>query len=98
MPAAIALTTTLDELAEVTNPYRTPPPERPRNNLLYLTRSRTGYTIMQDCGIRMDRCMIAAWLAEERIPAADQQRRLERAFRLRRNMAVSLTRRLSADG
>ncbi|MFG2948423.1 transcriptional regulator [Streptomyces adustus] len=100
MPGAVALTTTLDELAQVTHPYRTPPPERSRNNLLYLTRSSTGYTYMQDCGIRMDRRMITAWLAGERLPAADQQRRLEDAFRLlrRRNMASSMTHRLNADG
>ena len=100
VPGAVALTATLDEIAQVTHPYRTPPPERLRDNLLYLTRSRTGYTFMQDCGIRMDRRMITAWLAEERTPAADQQQRLEDAFRLlrRRNMAPSMTRRLNAGG
>ncbi|MFE5220805.1 transcriptional regulator [Streptomyces sp. NPDC056568] len=75
-------------------------PERLRRNLLYLTRSRTGYIYMQDCGIRMDRRMISAWLAEERCPRCEQQRRLEDAFRLlrRRNMAPSMTRRLNAGG
>ncbi|WP_037622791.1 hypothetical protein [Streptomyces aureus] len=100
VPGAVALTITLDEIAQVTHPYRSPPPERLRRNLLYLTRSRTGYTYMHDCGIRMDRRMITAWLAEECLPAADQQRRLEDAFRLlrRRNMTSSMTRRLDADG
>ncbi|MFG3285291.1 transcriptional regulator [Streptomyces sp. NPDC048111] len=76
------------------------PPERLRRNLLYLTRSRTGYTFMQDCGIRLDRRMITAWLAEERCPRPERQRRLEDAFRLlrRRNMALSMTRRLNAGG
>ncbi|MFD0396135.1 hypothetical protein ACFQ3Z_44480 [Streptomyces nogalater] len=94
MPAAVALSTTLDEIAQVTDPYMTPS-ERLRRNLLYLTRSRTGYTFMQDCGIRMDRRMITAWLAEERHPRLEQQQRLENAFRLlrRRNMAPTMTRR-----
>ncbi|MFK4152909.1 transcriptional regulator [Streptomyces fungicidicus] len=98
MPGAVALTTTLDEIALVTEPYKTPE-DRLRRNLLYLTRSRTGYTYMQDCGIRMDRHMITAWLAEDRSPRAEQQQRLEDAFRLlrRRNMAPSMTRRLNAD-
>ncbi|WP_326782450.1 transcriptional regulator [Streptomyces longwoodensis] len=99
MPAAVALNTTLDEIAQVTSRWITPT-QRLRRNLLYLTRSRTGYTFMQDCGIRMDRRMITAWLAEERIPGPEQQRRLEDAFRLlrRRNMAPSMTRRLNARG
>ncbi|MEU3511308.1 transcriptional regulator [Streptomyces longwoodensis] len=99
MPAAVALNTTLDEIAQVTSRWITPT-QRLRRNLLYLTRSRTGYTFMQDCGIRMDRQMITAWLAEERIPSPEQQRRLEDAFRLlrRRNMAPSMTRRLNARG
>ncbi|MEU3550046.1 transcriptional regulator [Streptomyces longwoodensis] len=99
MPAAVALNTTLDEIAQVTSRWITPT-QRLRRNLLYLTRSRTGYTFMQDCGIRMDRRMITAWLAEERIPSPEQQRRLEDAFRLlrRRNMAPSMTRRLNARG
>ncbi|MFH8804885.1 transcriptional regulator [Streptomyces sp. NPDC017936] len=99
VPAAVALSTTLDEIAQVTDPYMTPS-ERLRRNLLYLTRSRTGYTYMQDCGIRMDRRMIAAWLAEERHPRPEQQQRLENAFRLlrRRNMAPSMTRRLNDGG
>lgn len=99
VPAAVALNTTLDEIAQVTSRWITPT-QRLRRNLLYLTRSRTGYTFMQDCGIRMDRQMITAWLAEERIPSPEQQRRLEDAFRLlrRRNMAPSMTRRLNARG
>jgi hypothetical protein len=99
VPAAVALNTTLDEIAQVTSRWITPT-QRLRRNLLYLTRSRTGYTFMQDCGIRMDRRMITAWLAEERIPSPEQQRRLEDAFRLlrRRNMAPSMTRRLNARG
>lgn len=99
VPAAVALNTTLDEIAQVTSRWITPT-QRLRRNLLYLTRSRTGYTFMQDCGIRMDRRMITAWLAEERIPGPEQQRRLEDAFRLlrRRNMAPSMTRRLNARG
>ncbi len=99
VPGAVALSTTLDEIAQVTDPYMTPS-ERLRRNLLYLTRSRTGYTYMQDCGIRMDRRMITAWLAEERHPRPEQQQRLENAFRLlrRRNMAPSMTRRLNAGG
>ncbi|MER7966797.1 hypothetical protein ACFT1B_18480 [Streptomyces griseoincarnatus] len=99
MPAAVALNATLDEIAQVTDPYMTPS-ERLRRNLLYLTRSRTGYTYMQDCGIRVDRRMITAWLAEERCPRPEQQQRLENAFRLlrRRNMAPSMTRRLNDGG
>ncbi|WP_163010533.1 transcriptional regulator [Streptomyces dangxiongensis] len=99
MPGAVALNTTLDEIAQVTSRWITPT-QRLRRNLLYLTRSRNGYTFMQDCGIRMDRRMITAWLAEERIPSPEQQRRLEDAFRLlrRRNMAPSMTRRLNARG
>ncbi|MFD0391869.1 transcriptional regulator [Streptomyces nogalater] len=97
MPAAVALSTTLDEIAQVTDPYMTPS-ERLRRNLLYLTRSRTGYTFMQDCGIRMDRRMITAWLAEERHPRLEQQQRLENAFRLLRRRNMAPTRRLNAGG
>ncbi|MGW8743653.1 transcriptional regulator [Streptomyces sp. NPDC055794] len=99
MPGAVALTTTLDEIALVTEPHKTPE-DCLRRNLLYLTRSRAGYLYMQDCGIRLDRQMITAWLAEERRPRLEQQRRLEDAFRLlrRRNMAPSMTRRLNAGG
>ncbi|MGW7786870.1 transcriptional regulator [Streptomyces tricolor] len=99
MPGAVALTTRLDEIAQVTDPYKTPS-ERLRRNLLYLTRSRTGYAFMRDCGIRMDGRMIAAWLAEECCPRPGQQQRLEDAYRLlrRRNMAPSMTRRLNAGG
>ncbi|MEU6325460.1 transcriptional regulator [Streptomyces sp. NPDC047009] len=65
-----------------------------------MTRSRTGYAYMQDCGIRLDGRKIAAWLAEDRTPSPEQQMRLEEAFRRlrRRNMAPSLTRRLNTDG
>ncbi|MEU6325456.1 hypothetical protein [Streptomyces sp. NPDC047009] len=35
----MALTTTLDEIAEVTEPYLTTPEERLTRHLLYLTRS-----------------------------------------------------------
>jgi hypothetical protein len=99
VPGAVALTATLDDIAHVTDPHRTPD-ERLRRNLLYLTRSRTGYAYMQDCGIRLEHRKITAWLAEDRAPSAEQQRRLENAFRLlrRRNMGPSLTRRLNADG
>lgn len=99
MPGALALTVTLDEIAEVTTSSMTPA-DRLRRNLRYLTRSRTGYTFMRDCGIRMNGRMIAAWLAEERCPQVEQQQRLEDAFRLlrRRNMAPSMTRRLNAGG
>lgn len=99
VPGAVALTTTLDDIAHVTDPYKTPD-ERLRRNLLYLTRSRTGYAYMQDCGIRLEHRKITAWLAEDRAPSAEQQRRLEDAFRLlrRRNMAALLTRRLNAGG
>lgn len=99
VPGAVALTATLDEIAHVTDPYKTPE-ECLRRNLLYLTRSRTGYAYMQDCGIRLDSRKITAWLAEDRSPNSAQQQRLEDAFRLlrRRNMAASLTRRLNAGG
>ncbi|MFJ2007782.1 transcriptional regulator [Streptomyces chartreusis] len=99
VPGAVALTTTLDDIAHVTHPYKTADACL-RRNLLYLTRSRTGYAYMQDCGIRLEPRKITAWLAEDRTPNAEQQRRLENAFRLlrRRNMAASLTRRLNADG
>jgi hypothetical protein len=97
VPGAVALTATLDEIAQITEPHKTPE-DGLRRNLLYLTRSRTGYAYMQDCGIRLDRRKITAWLAEERVPDARQQRCLEDAFRLlrRRNMATSMTRRLNA--
>ncbi|WP_435220562.1 transcriptional regulator [Streptomyces sp. Tue6028] len=99
VPGAVALTATLDEIAQVTDPYKTPQ-ARARRNLLYLTRSPTGYAYMRDCGIRLDRRKVADWLAGERTPSAEQQARLEDAFRLlrRRNMRPSLTRRLNAGG
>ncbi|GCB88125.1 hypothetical protein SALB_00794 [Streptomyces noursei] len=99
VPGALALTATLDEISQVTDPYKTSE-DRLRRNLLYLTRSRIGYVYMQDCGVRLERRKITAWLAEDRTPSAEQQLSLEDAFRLlrRRNMAASLTRRLNADG
>ncbi|MGX1886934.1 transcriptional regulator [Streptomyces sp. NPDC055287] len=99
VPAAVALTTTLDEIAGITHPYPTAEAGC-RRHLLYLTRSRAGYALMQHSGIRLDRRKIAAWLSEERSPRAEQRLRVEEAFRLlrRRNMAPSLTRRLNSDG
>lgn len=99
VPGAVALTATLDEIAQVTDLYKTREARLSRN-LLYLTRSRTGYAYMRDCGIRLEPRKITEWLAEERTPSPEQQRRLEEAFRRlrRRNMRASLTRRLNARG
>ncbi|MFJ3616221.1 transcriptional regulator [Streptomyces hydrogenans] len=99
VPAALALTTTLDEIAGISQPYLTPR-DRHRSHLLYLTRSRAGYALMQQSGILLDPRKITAWLSEERIPSAEQQQRLDEAFRRlrRRNMAPSLTRRLNSGG
>lgn len=99
MPGAVALTATLDEIAQVNEPWKRPE-ERLQRNLRYLTRSRAGYTSMQSCGIRLERRKITSWLAEERTPTAAQQLCLENAFRRlrRRNMRQSLTRRLNAGG
>ncbi|MET7829283.1 transcriptional regulator [Streptomyces sp. NPDC005386] len=99
VPGEVALIATLDQIAQVTAPYNTPQ-ARFSLNLLYLTRSPDGYTLMRDCGIRLDRRKITAWLTGERDPTPQQQARMEEAFRRlrRRNMRPSLTRRLNADG
>jgi hypothetical protein len=91
VPGAVALTATLDEIAQVKEPWKTPE-ERLQRNLRYLTRSHTGYASMQDCGIRLERRKITSWLAEERTPSAAQQLRLENAFRRlrRRNYEATL--------
>ncbi|MFJ3644458.1 transcriptional regulator [Streptomyces murinus] len=95
-----ALAKSLDERVFDDVEWRRSDAERLHQALAYLTKKKSAAGTLHAHGITADADTLAAWRSKTRTPDAEQQQRLQQAFRdlRRRNIAPYLTGVLNADG